>query len=124
MPHTKAPSAESSPELTAEQRVTEFFSAASPEACELAELLATVPLSLPVMRLVQQTMLPGTGQVHLAEVFLSGLLQSTTTDPEKVAPDEVQYNFLPGVREYLLAHVPVSKSLVHVGGNRYRVGDQ
>jgi hypothetical protein len=86
--------------------------------------LATVPLSLPVMRLVQQTMLPGTGQVHLAEVFLSGLLQSTTTDPEKVAPDEVQYNFLPGVREYLLAHVPVSKSLVHVGGNRYRVGDQ
>jgi CheY-like chemotaxis protein len=106
-----APLPNSGTERDAAQRVNEFFSTASDAACRLTELLASMPLNLPVMRLVQQTMLPDASQAHLAEVYLSGLLQSTTRTPDLAHPDEVQYDFLPGVREYLIAHTPMSKSL-------------
>jgi O-acetyl-ADP-ribose deacetylase (regulator of RNase III) len=111
-PAGRAPSsARSSDAMSAAQRVEQFMSAASDQAYELAELLACVPLSLPVMRLVQETLLPAARQIHLAEVFLGGLIQSTTPNPESADPDTVQYEFLPGVRERLRAHMSASKQL-------------
>ncbi|NDZ83477.1 hypothetical protein G3I19_34185 [Streptomyces sp. SID10853] len=54
--------------LTGRERVGAFRRTASPAAQRLAEYLTAVPLVLPVMRLVQHTMLAGTGPEALAEV--------------------------------------------------------
>ncbi|EIP98807.1 response regulator with CheY-like receiver, AAA-type ATPase, and DNA-binding domains [Opitutaceae bacterium TAV1] len=87
---------------SAEQRVLAFRRSASPEACRLACLLAASVLRFPVMRLVQAAMLPGTGQTTLAEVFLGGLLVRADPAAAGENPDEVDYDFHPGVRELLL----------------------
>jgi formylglycine-generating enzyme required for sulfatase activity len=85
--------------LTAAERVENFFnSGASHEARQLARYLASAPLSLPVMQLVQQTMLPQSRQSHLAEVFLSGLLFQAASHRN---PDEIIYEFYAGVRDEL-----------------------
>jgi hypothetical protein len=81
--------------LTATERVKRFNALASPLAQQLAGYLAAAPLTLEVMRLVQQVMLPASGQIHLAEVFLGGLLKR-----ENVT--WVKYDFHDGVREILL----------------------
>lgn len=47
-----------------------------PEAYELARLLSGVPLSLPVMRMVQQTMMPEGTVTQMAEFLLSGLVEA------------------------------------------------
>ncbi|KPC86391.1 hypothetical protein ADL27_45650, partial [Streptomyces sp. NRRL F-6602] len=60
--------------LTPLQLVSRFRSTASPAAGRLAVCLAAAPLNLPVMQLVQRTMLPDSGPAELAEVLLSGLL--------------------------------------------------
>ncbi len=57
------------PKLTIEQRFIAFKANASPIAFQLACLLAATPLTLPIMRLVQKTLLPESQQVHLAEFF-------------------------------------------------------
>ncbi|MCZ4123275.1 SAV_2336 N-terminal domain-related protein [Streptomyces sp. H39-S7] len=54
--------------------VARFRSAASPGAAQLAVYVAAAPLYLPVMQLVQRTMLPDSGPAELSEVLLSGLL--------------------------------------------------
>jgi len=89
-------------DLTPRQRVRRFRAVASPDAIRLAEYLSAAPISLPVIRLVQGVMLDrAAGSSQLAEVFLGGLLQRKTADIG-VDPDEVLYDFLPGVRELLL----------------------
>ncbi|MFJ3822318.1 SAV_2336 N-terminal domain-related protein [Streptomyces nodosus] len=81
--------------------VSRFRSTASPAAGRLAVYLAAAPLCLPVMQLVQRTMLPGSGPSELAEVLLSGLL---TRAGEDHGTDGVQwYAFAPGVQESLLS---------------------
>ncbi|MET8556735.1 SAV_2336 N-terminal domain-related protein [Streptomyces sp. NPDC004959] len=87
-----------SAEVPALQRVSRFRAAASPLAGRLATHLAAAPLSLPVMQLVQRTMLPGSGPAELAEVLLGGLLKQSEEDPA-TGP---WYTFAPGVREALL----------------------
>ncbi|MFJ5091650.1 SAV_2336 N-terminal domain-related protein [Streptomyces sp. NPDC088674] len=89
---------ERSAEVPALQRVSRFRAAASPLAGRLATHLAAAPLSLPVMQLVQRTMLPGSGPAELAEVLLGGLLRQSDEDPA-TGP---WYAFAPGVREALL----------------------
>ncbi|WPB77153.1 SAV_2336 N-terminal domain-related protein [Archangium violaceum] len=93
------------------EQVQRFESMASPLAQRLVQLLAAVPLSLPVMRLVERTRLPEAGQVHLAEVFLSGLLEEVGPPGGTGDPEQVQYDFRPGVREVLLASVPPAESI-------------
>jgi len=88
---------------SAQQRVDDFYATASPMAQRLAGYLATVPLTLPVMRLVQQVMLPESLQVHLAEVFLGGLLKRISSP--KSNPFLRLYDFHEGVRELLLDFV-------------------
>ena len=60
---------------SASELVQHFRATASPTARRLAGLMAAIPVTLPVVRLIQQTMLPESGQIHLAEVFMSGLLR-------------------------------------------------
>ncbi len=89
-------------------RLEQFWSTASPTARKLAGYLAAAPLSLPTMRLVQQTMVKEARQVHLAEVFLSGLFKHLTVfDPDK-DPDDFRYDFLDDtVRKRLLEAINV-----------------
>lgn len=55
--------------------VSRFRASAAPGAVQLAVYLAAAPLTLPVMRLVQRTMLPDSEPSDLAEVLLGGLLR-------------------------------------------------
>ncbi|NEO77509.1 MAG: formylglycine-generating enzyme family protein [Moorea sp. SIO4G3] len=64
--------------------------------------MATVPVSLPVVYLIQETLLPESMQVHVAEVFMSGLLQPVSSQKEIV-----QYEFVEGVRDLLVDSVPI-----------------
>lgn len=102
---------------TPDNLVREFIATASPPARKLAAYLATVSLTLPIMRLVQQRMLPNSRQVHLAEVFLSGLLRQEKADqqnPDTKADqqnlDKVEYEFVAGVRELLLNTITRSET--------------
>ena len=99
------------PVLSAKQRVERFRATASPIARKLAVLVAAAPVSLPVIRLIQQTMLPEARQVHIAEFFLGGLLEEILSDEEPSHPDYVQYDFVEGVRELLLTSLPTNKSM-------------
>lgn len=68
-------------EVTAQDRVRDFHSQASPSAFRLATLLAAVPVDIDVASAVQAEMLPESGPDHLVEVFTSGLLENDGTEP-------------------------------------------
>ncbi|MEU4727078.1 SAV_2336 N-terminal domain-related protein [Streptomyces sp. NPDC023588] len=76
--------------------VTRFRSSAAPRAVQLAVYLSAAPLNLPVMRLVQRTMLPDSEPSDLAEVLLSGLVRRSGPGPGH------WYEFAPGVQDVLL----------------------
>ncbi len=98
-------------QLNAQQRLERFRATASPEAMQLAQYLSAAPISLPVIRLIQQVMMPGTSQFALAEVFLGGLLCRLEGQPSGADPDEVQYDFRPGVRQLLLRRLRKKEAL-------------
>ncbi|WP_433894223.1 SAV_2336 N-terminal domain-related protein [Streptomyces sp. CA-111067] len=82
--------------------IDRFRADASDTAFRLAGLLAAAPLTMPVMRLIQQTLLPPSDPGHLAEVFLSGLIGRIDLEGS-VHPDHHLYDFVtPGLREELL----------------------
>ena len=89
---------------SASELVQHFRATASSTARRLAGLMAAIPVTLPVVRLIQQTMLPESGQIHLAEVFMSGLLRpivegnGNSRDGENLSP-----NLSPTRREALNA---------------------
>ncbi|MBD2345666.1 nSTAND1 domain-containing NTPase [Anabaena subtropica] len=94
-------------DLSAEQRVQAFRVTASPMARKLAGLLASAPvISLPIVRLIRETLLDTSQQVHVAEVFLGGLLKPLSEINVDTNPDYVQYEFMDGVRELLVDSVP------------------
>jgi hypothetical protein len=86
--------------LTPGERVQRFKATASPDAFRLAGYLSASPVSLPVIRLVQEAMITAPRGSQVAEVFLGGLLYRLD-DGEVADPDEAQYDFVPGVRELL-----------------------
>lgn len=95
------------PDLSAEHRVQGFRVTASPMARKLAGLLASAPvITLPIVRLIQETFLKDSLQVNVAEVFLGGLLKPLSEINAETNPDSVQYGFMEGVRELLLDSVP------------------
>ena len=97
-------------EEQAKKIVSRFRASASPTAFRLACYLAAVELIFPVMRLVQQAMLPQSRQIHLAEVFLGGLLRQPVPKTGEAQPvNEIFYDFHPGVRELLLRLMPKSE---------------
>ncbi|MCC5619424.1 hypothetical protein LC605_31065 [Nostoc sp. CHAB 5836] len=70
-------------QLSPKARVSRFQAAASPLSRQLARMMAAAPVSLPVIRLIQEKLLPNSHAVHLAEVLMGGLLKPTakkTTD--------------------------------------------
>lgn len=98
-------------EPTPRERVEQFRRLASPTARRLAALLAAAaPLSLPVIRLVRETMAPEATQGHLAEVFLGGLLYEQIEGAAPAAPDEVRYEFHEDTRELLIGSARVSEA--------------
>ncbi|MEH2334379.1 SAV_2336 N-terminal domain-related protein [Nostoc sp.] len=98
-------SSEASPEAI----VDRFLATASPTAQRLAGLMAAVPVSLPVVHLIQKTMLPKSTPVNVAEVFLSGMIErkqdvssSVSVHQEEVKNREVhEYDFVAEVRKLL-----------------------
>lgn len=81
-----------------------FRLSASHHAVQFVVSLSAVPLTTPVMQLVQRAMLPDTGPDVLAEVLLSGLLTR--------GPADDWYAFRPGVRELLLQLLPKGDALL------------
>jgi predicted chitinase len=97
-------------ELDAEDRVQSFRLTASPIARRLAGLLAAAPvISLPIVRILQSKVLTQLQPVHVAEVFLGGLLKPLSEITAKTNPNYVQYDFIEGVRDLLLESVPSSE---------------
>lgn len=95
--------------LSSLQLVSRFRSTASPAAGQLAVYLAAAPLFLPVMQLVQRTMLPQSGPSELAEVLLSGLLSRA----DGAGGGRGQwYAFEPGVQEALLGPLGRDEALL------------
>ena len=88
-------------EVDVEGLMQDFWLTASPLAQELARLMSAAPVSLPVVHLIQEVMLPKSWQVHVAEVFLSGLV---------VRGESGEYEFAIGVREALGRATPVGQS--------------
>ncbi|MEW2049245.1 SAV_2336 N-terminal domain-related protein [Streptomyces sp. NPDC005476] len=98
-----APAARADRRRTPFERVSRFTSSASPAAGRLAVYLAAAPLCLPVMQLVQRTMLPDSGPAELAEVLVGGLV---TRASEEYADDGAQwYRIEPDVRDALLSRL-------------------
>ncbi|MFF2325347.1 MULTISPECIES: SAV_2336 N-terminal domain-related protein [unclassified Streptomyces] len=97
--------------LSSLQLVSRFRAAASPGAGQLAVYLAAAPLYLPVMQLVQRTMLPHSGPSELAEVLLSGLLRRGSGE-DGGADGGQWYAFVPGVREALLGPLGRDEALL------------
>ncbi|WP_410617115.1 sigma-70 family RNA polymerase sigma factor [Amycolatopsis sp. lyj-109] len=98
-----------SPEGTVDPRelLARFRATASPQAFRLLRHLAAAPLSLPVMRLVQRATSAEPDPSHLAEVYLSGLLERTGAQN----PDAVAFEFAPGVRNVLTGTLRRSEAL-------------
>jgi nucleoside phosphorylase len=96
--------------LSAAERVQRFRANASTSAWRLAGLLATLPITFPIVRLVQEVMFHEPQQIHVAEVFLSGLLEIASAYSDTLEPDEVQYDYVNGVREILLNSLPPNDS--------------
>jgi len=105
---------EGAKELSPKDRVKAFFTTASPVARQLTRYLASAPLSLPVMRLVQQAMLPQSRQSHLAEVFLSGLIyQPAPKGDREPIPDEIIFEFRDDkVRDLLINQVTKAETVM------------
>jgi WD40 repeat protein/nucleoside phosphorylase len=98
-------------EFSGEERVRRFQVTASPLARQLAMVLAAAPvISLPVVRILQDRVLPRSLQVHVAEVFLGGLLRPLV-EVAGMNPDAVPYEFMEGAREVLLSAVPTTMVL-------------
>lgn len=91
-------------DLSIAERVMRFQSAASPTAADLAAHVALSVPALPVMRLIQQRVTPGSRPSDLAEVLLSGLL-------EPVDAGRGLYDFVPGARDALIETLPRPESL-------------
>ncbi|RQP22190.1 SAV_2336 N-terminal domain-related protein [Piscinibacter terrae] len=85
-------------DVTAAERVARYRAMVSRDAYELAVFLSVPdPLTIPVMRLVQRTMLPATGTAELAEFFVGGLIRRM----DDGTAGEGCYRFIDGVREEL-----------------------
>jgi tetratricopeptide (TPR) repeat protein/putative methionine-R-sulfoxide reductase with GAF domain len=77
-----------------------FDGTATKPARQLAAYLSLVPLTFPIMRLVQRVMLPESRQAHLAEVYLSGLIREDGNGALQDAT-QMSFEFVPTLREAL-----------------------
>ena len=73
-------------------RIQRFSETASEIAKELALLMSLGPVSPEITNLIQETLLPQSNVVHVAEVFLSGLIEPKENDG---------YRFVSGIKKLL-----------------------
>ena len=89
--------------------VNKFYHSASPLARRLANLMSSAPVSIPVIHLIQEKMLPPPRKpIILAEIFMSGLLEPKLISKEN-QPEKWQYEFVEGVREVLWRSVRLTE---------------
>ncbi len=82
-------------QLSSKERVDNFNMSSSPLARNLARLLAAAPvINLPIVRLIQRTLLTQSDQVHVAEVFLGGILKPQELITPETEADQVLYRFI------------------------------
>ena len=83
-------------EISPTTRVRKFLATTSITAQRLAGMMAAAPVNLSVVNLIRKTLLEEATTVHVAEVYMGGLLAPTDSKD-----DEPTYEFLPGVRREL-----------------------
>ena len=95
-----------------EERVNSFRLTASPIARKLASLLSAAPIiTLPIVRLIQRNIFPDSQQVHVAEVFLGGILKPLSSITPESNPDQIQYAFIDEeIRDIFLKAAPLTDS--------------
>ena len=87
------------PDLAPEERLDRFRRIASDDGFRLATALSAGPVTLAVLRLVNQTLFGEFArQETLAQILLGGILRRSEDSPD---PELVYYDFHPGVREFL-----------------------
>lgn len=124
-------------DLDAAEIVKRFRMTTSPLGRELAGLLAASPvINLPVVRLIQESLLPKSNQVQVAEVFLGGFLRPQSVSLEKLQSQEseiktilnhdlVEYEFIqPEIRDIFLDDAPVNDSVDVVNAVSRYVAEQ
>jgi len=87
--------------------INRFRATASPLARRLAGFMALVPVQISVIHLIQQTVLPKSNQLHVAEVFMSGLLKSFPISENSI---HLEYDFIEGIRSILRDYISVTDS--------------
>lgn len=99
--------------LSSDQRIERFRVMSSPVAQRLMGLVAASPvITLAVIRLIQETLLPNSQQMNVAEVLLGGLLKPISPPQLRANPDEVEYHFVDdSIRKLLLAETPVNDTV-------------
>ncbi|MFD8546639.1 SAV_2336 N-terminal domain-related protein [Streptomyces sp. NPDC059649] len=116
---TPPPAPPSPPRGSAEELLTHFRGAFSPEAYRLAVRLSAIrPLTTPLMQLVRAATMRDAGPTHVAEILLGGLLERTDRAADAAAvrtldralgappvgrPVQPVYEFRSGVRELLFS---------------------
>ncbi|OLP15446.1 hypothetical protein BST81_26300 [Leptolyngbya sp. 'hensonii'] len=99
--------------LTAQRHLEQFQVMSSPMAQRLMGLVAASPvITLPVIRLIQETLLPNSRQMNVAEVLLGGLLEPLEALDLGSHPDAVEYGFRDEeIRQLLLEGTPVPDTM-------------
>jgi hypothetical protein len=87
--------------LSPEDRVQLFRTTASLTAQRLAELMAAAPVSPPIVDLIRQTLLPRAEPVHVAEVYMGGLMGAREVAVQDGEQPALEYDFASGVRTIL-----------------------
>ncbi|MDI5970333.1 SAV_2336 N-terminal domain-related protein, partial [Streptomyces sp. SL13] len=107
-----------------ERLVADFQALSSPAAHHLAVYLSAAPLAYPVMRAVQEAMMPQTGPAEMAEILLGELLARADDRPPTVPAQRLPggpahppagrsgpwYTFAPGVRDVLLRRLGLGEA--------------
>jgi hypothetical protein len=105
-----APEAPADEAVDAQTLVRQFRAGASIQAQRLAGLMAAAPVSPDIADLIRETLLPEAQQVHVAEVFMGGLVRMTRT-PRAGDTPLVIYDFVSDkVRDLLTDAVAVPKT--------------
>ncbi|MGB3612685.1 MAG: SAV_2336 N-terminal domain-related protein, partial [Elainellaceae cyanobacterium] len=102
--------ASGSDSMSPQELVKRFQTTASLTAQKLAGLIAAVPVSPPVVKIIQQEILPESRQVHVAEVFVSGLLRPAANGSALVEYEFLDDNGNDEVRSLLVDEVPIDET--------------
>ncbi|MFB6841431.1 FxSxx-COOH system tetratricopeptide repeat protein [Streptomyces sp. NPDC056361] len=94
---------EAVPAPSVQERIRRFRSHATPTAFRLATHLAAAILEPRLVRDVRRTLVPEAQPVHVAELFLSGLVEECPPDEPPGSVPEAPLDFVDGAREALLS---------------------